>query len=159
MSILDNFEKIFLNLTILANDVWQLAIFQSNFQDNTLIVIIWAIVLYFVGLFITFYVLKIIIEGILKFILNPITLLFLIFIFGLFVWTITQLDNYENLSEQKLEESSKNIATVKIEKIAPLENNKNLKDDQAISENLKKIKRLKEMIKKQQATIKALKSN
>ena len=159
MSILDNFEKIFLNLTILANDVWQLAIFQSNFQDNTLIVIIWAIVLYFVGLFITFYVLKIIIEGILKFILNPITLLFLIFIFGLFVWTITQLDNYENLSEQKLEESSKNIATVKIEKIAPLENNKNLKDDQAISENLKKIKRLEEMIKKQQATIKALKSN
>ena len=159
MSILDNFEKIFLNLTILANDVWQLAIFQSNFQDNTLIVIIWAIVLYFVGLFITFYVLKIIIEGILKFILNPITLLFLIFIFGLFIWTITQLDNYENLSEQKLEESSKNIATVKIEKIAPLENNKNLKDDQAISENLKKIKRLKEMIKKQQATIKALKSN
>ena len=43
MSILDNFEKIFLNLTILANYVWQLAIFQSNFQDNTLIVIIWAI--------------------------------------------------------------------------------------------------------------------
>ena len=159
MSVIDNFEKIFLNLTILANDVWQLAIFQSNFQDNTLIVIIWAIVLYFVGLFITFYVLKIIIEGILKFILNPITLLFLIFIFGLFVWTITQLDNYENLSEQKLEQSSKNISTVKIEKIAPLEDNKNLKDDQAISENLKKIKRLEEMIKKQQATIKALKSN
>ena len=159
MSILDNFEKIFLNLTILANDVWQLAIFQSNFQDNTLIVIIWAIVLYFVGLFITFYVLKIIIEGILKFILNPITLLFLIFIFGLFVWTITQLDNFENLGEQKFEQPSKNISTVKIEKIAPLENNKNLKDDQAISENLKKIKRLEEMIKKQQATIKALKSN
>ena len=159
MSILDNFEKIFLNLTILANDVWQLAIFQSNFQDNTLIVIIWAIVLYFVGLFITFYVLKIIIEGILKFILNPITILFLIFIFGLFIWTITQLDNYENLSEQKFEQFSKNISTVKIEKIAPLENNKNLKDDQAISENLKKIKRLEEMIKKQQATIKALKSN
>jgi len=159
MSVLDNFEKIFLNLTILANDVWQLAIFQSNFQDNTLIVIIWAIVLYFVGLFITFYVLKIIIEGILKFILNPITILFLIFIFGLFVWTITQLDNYENLSEQKSEQSSKNISTVKIEKIAPLEDNKNLKDDQAISENLKKIKRLEEMIKKQQATIKALKSN
>jgi len=159
MSVLDNFEKIFLNLTILANDVWQLAIFQSNFQDNTLIVIIWAIVLYFVGLFITFYVLKIIIEGILKFILNPITLLFLIFIFGLFIWTITQLDNYENLSEQKFEQFSKNISTVKIEKIAPLENNKNLKDDQAISENLKKIKRLEEMIKKQQATIKALKSN
>ena len=159
MSILDNFEKIFLNLTILANDVWQLAIFQSNFQDNTLIVIIWAIVLFIVGLFITFYVLKIIIEGILKFILNPITLLFLIFIFGLFVWTITQLDNYENLSEQKFEQPSKNISTVKIEKIAPLEDNKNLKDDQAISENLKKIKRLEEMIKKQQATIKALKSN
>tara|TARA_B100000579_G_C22464913_1_gene680682 strand:+ start:76 stop:555 length:480 start_codon:yes stop_codon:yes gene_type:complete len=159
MSIHDNFEKIFLNLTILANEVWQLAIFQSNFQDNTLIVIIWAIVLYFVGLFITFYVLKIIIEGILKFILNPITLLFLIFIFGLFVWTITQLDNYENLSEQKFEQSSKNISTVKIEKIAPLEDNKNLKDDQAISENLKKIKRLEEMIKKQQATIKVLKSN
>ena len=159
MSVLDNFEKIFLNLTILANDVWQLAVFQSNFQDNTLIVIIWAIVLYFVGLFITFYVLKIIIEGILKFILNPITLLFLIFIFGLFVWTITQLDNYENLSEQKSEQSSKNISTVKIEKIAPLEDNKNLKDDQAISENLKKIKRLEEMIKKQEATIKVLKSN
>ena len=159
MSILDNFEKIFLNLNILANDVWQLAIFQSNFQDNTLIVIIWAIVLYFVGLFITFYVLKIIIEGILKFIINPITLLFLIFIFGLFIWTITQLDNYENLSEQKFEQFSKNISTVKIEKIAPLEDNENLKDDQAISENLKKIKRLEEMIKKQQATIKALKSN
>ena len=106
-----------------------------------------------------FYVLKIIIEGILKFILNPITLLFLIFIFGLFVWTITQLDNYENLSEQKFEQSSKNISTVKIEKIAPLEDNKNLKDDQAISQNLKKIKRLEEMIKKQKATIKALKSN
>ena len=81
------------------------------------------------------------------------------FIFGLFVWTITQLDNYENLSEQKFEQSSKNTSTVKIEKIATLENNKNLKDDQAISENLKKIKRLEEMIKKQQATIKSLKSN
>ena len=159
MSIHDNFEKIFLNLTILANEVWQLTIFQSNFQDNDLIVIIWAIVLYFVSLILTFYVLKIIIEGILKFILNPITLLFLIFIFGLFVWTITQLDNYENLSEQKFEQSSKNISTVKIEKIAPLETNKNLKDDQAISENLKKIKRLEEMIKKQEATIKVLKSN
>ena len=135
MSILDNFEKIFFNLTILANDVWQLAIFQSNFQDNTLIVIIWAIVLYFVGLFITFYVLKIIIEGILKFILNPITIIFLILIFGLFVWTITQLDNYESYSEQKIEQSSKNISTVKIEKIAPLEDYKNLKDDQAMSEN------------------------
>ena len=159
MSVLDNFEKIFLNLNILANDVWQLAIFQSNFQDNTLIVVIWAIVLYFLGLFIIFYVLKIIIEGILKFILNPITLLFLIFIFGLFVWTITQLDNYEKISEQKSEQSSNNISTVKIEKTAPLEDNINLKDDQAISENLKKIKRLEEMIKKQQSTIKALKSN
>ncbi len=159
MSVIDNFEKIFLNLNILANDVWQLAIFQSNFQDNTFIVIIWAILLYFVGLFITFYVLKIIIEGILKFILNPITILFLIFIFGLFVWTIIQLDNYKNLSEKKFEQSSNNISTVKIEKIAPLDDNKNLKDDQAISENLKKIKRLEEMIKKQQATIKALKSN
>ena len=155
MNIFDNFEKILINFNLLINEIWKLVLFQSNIQDSSLIVIIWSVVIYIIGIFIIFYVLKIIIEGILKFVFNPITILFFIFILGLLVWTIFQLNNEFKVSIKTENEQSKNLTLpkVKIEKTNPI------KDDQAISERLKQIERLEEMIKKQQDTIKVLRNN
>ncbi len=154
MSIFDNFEQIIINLNLLIGEVWKLVLFQSDFQDSSLIVLIWSIVVYFIGIFLAFYVLKVIIEGILKFFFNPITILFFIFIIGLFIWTVIHLNNNFIIS------TSDSIVTpsVKVEKIEPLEGN-TLKNDQSIAENLKKIERLEKMIKKQQDTIKILRNN
>ena len=155
MNIFDNFEKILINFNLLINEIWKLVLFQSNIQDSSLIVIIWSVVIYIIGIFIIFYVLKIIIEGILKFVFNPITILFFIFILVLLVWTIFQLNNEFKVSIKTENEQSKNLTLpkVKIEKTNPI------KDDQAISERLKQIERLEEMIKKQQETIKVLRNN
>ena len=155
MIIFDNFEKIIINFNFLINEVWKLILFQSNIQDSSLIVIIWSVVLYIIGIFILFYVLKIIIEGILKFIFNPITIIFFIFILGLLVWTIFQLNNEFKVSIKTDNEQSNNLALPKVE----IEKTNPIKDDQAISERLKQIERLEEMIKKQQDTIKVLRNN
>lgn len=159
MSILENLEQIIQNLNLLINDVWKLVLFETAIQDNTMLVIIWSMVFYFVALFISIYVLKIIIEGIFKFIFNPITFIFIIFIFGLSVWTIIQInDDYENMAT--LEGSKNNFLTspnVSIEQIEPLSSN--LEDDQSISNALKEIKQLQEEIKKQNQIIQDLKNN
>ena len=155
MNIFDNFEKIIINFNLLINEVWKLVLFQSNIQDSSLIVIIWSVVFYIIGIFIIFYVLKIIIEGILKFIFNPITILFFIFLLGLLVWTIFQLNNEFKVSIKTENEQSNNLTLPKVE----IEKTNLIKDDQAISERLKQIERLEEMIKKQQETIKVLRSN
>ena len=159
MSILENLEQIIQNLNLLINDVWRLVLFETAIQDNTMLVIIWSMVFYFVALFISIYVLKIIIEGIFKFIFNPITFIFIIFIFGLSVWTIIQInDDYENMAT--LEGSKNNFLTspnVSIEQIEPLSSN--LEDDQSLSNALKEIKQLQEEIKKQNQIIKDLKNN
>ena len=155
MNIFDNFEKIIINFNLLINEVWKLILFQSNIQDSSLIVIIWSLVFYIIGIFILFYVLKIMIEGILKFIFNPITILFFIFILGLLVWTIFQLNNEFKVSIKTDKEQSNSLALPKVE----IEKTNPIKDDQAISERLKQIERLEEMIKKQQETIKVLRDN
>ena len=159
MSILENLEQIIQNLNLLINDVWRLVLFETAIQDNTMLVIIWSMVFYFVGLFISIYVLKIIIEGIFKFIFNPVTFIFIIFIFGLSVWTIIKInDDYENMAT--LEGSKNNILTspnVSIEQIEPLSSN--LEGDQSISNALKEIKQLQEEIKKQNQIIQDLKNN
>jgi len=155
MNIFVNFEKIIINFNLLTNEVWKLVLFQSNIQDSSLITIIWSAVFYIIGIFILFYVLKIIIEGILKFIFNPITILFFIFILGLLVWTIFQLNNDFKVSIKTDNEQSNNLALPKVE----IEKTNPIKDDQAISERLKQIERLEEMIKKQQETIKVLRNN
>ena len=159
MNILENLDQIILNLNLLINDVWKLVLFETSIQDNSFLVIIWSMVFYFVVLFISIYVLKIIIEGIFKFIFNPITFIFIILIFGLSVWTIIQINNdYEFIAT--LEESKNDLSTtpnVKIEKIDPLTNN--LEDDQKLSNALKQIEKLKEEIKKQSQVIQELKSN
>ena len=159
MSILENLEQIIQNLNLLINDVWKLVLFETAIQDNTMLVIIWSMVFYFVALFISIYVLKIIIEGIFKFIFNPITFIFIIFIFSLSVWTIIQInDDYENMATL---EGSKNIfltsPNVSIEQTEPLSSN--LEDDQSLSNALKEIKQLQEEIKKQNQIIKDLKNN
>ena len=159
MSILENLEQIIQNLNLLINDVWKLVLFETAIQDNSMLVIIWSMVFYFVALFISIYVLKIIIEGIFKFIFNPITFIFIIFIFGLSVWTIIQInDDYENMATL---EGSKNIfltsPNVSIEQIEPLSSN--LEDDQSLSNALKEIKQLQEEIKKQNQIIQNLKNN
>ena len=159
MNLLENLDQIILNLNLLINDVWKLVLFETSIQDNSFLVIIWSMVFYFVVLFISIYVLKIILEGIFKFIFNPITFIFIILIFGLSVWTIIQINNdYEFIAT--LEDSKKDPSTtpnVKIEKIDPLTNN--LEDDQKLSNALKQIEKLKEEIKKQSQVIQELKSN
>ena len=159
MSILENLEQIIQNLNLLINDVWKLVLFETAIQDNSMLVIIWSMVFYFVALFISIYVLKIIIEGIFKFIFNPVTFIFIIFIFGLSVWTIIQInDDYENMAT--LEGSKNNFLTspnVSIEQIGPLSSN--LEDDQSLSNALKEIKQLQEEIKKQNLIIQDLKNN
>ena len=159
MNLLKNLDQIILNLNLLINDVWKLVLFETSIQDNSLLVIIWSMVFYFVVLFISIYVLKIIIEGIFKFIFNPITFIFIILIFGLSIWTIIQINNdYEFVAT--LEDSKNDLSTtpnVKIEKIDPLTNN--LEDDQKLSNALKQIEELKEEINKQSQVIQKLKSN
>ena len=159
MSILENLEQIIQNLNLLINDVWKLVLFETAIQDNSMLVVIWSMVFYFVALFISIYVLKIIIEGIFKFIFNPVTFIFIIFIFGLSVWTIIQInDEYENMAT--LEGSKNNFLTspnVSIEQIEPLSSN--LEDDQSLSNALKEIKQLQEEIKKQNQIIRDLKNN
>ena len=159
MSILENLEQIIQNLNLLINDVWKLVLFETAIQDNSMLVVIWSMVFYFVALFISIYVLKIIIEGIFKFIFNPITFIFIIFIFGLSVWTIIQInDDYENMAT--LEGSKNNFLTtpkVSIEQTEPLSSN--LEDDQSLSNALKEIKQLQEEIKKQNLIIQDLKNN
>ena len=155
MNIFDNLEKIIINFNFLINEVWNLVLFQSNIQESSLIVIIWSVVLYIIGIFILFYLLKIIIDGILKFIFNPITILFFIFILGLLIWTIFQLNNEFKVSIKTENEQSNNLAFPKVE----IEKTNPIKDDQAIFEKLKQIERLEEMIKKQQETIKVLRNN
>ena len=159
MNLLENLDQIIINLNLLINDVWKLVLFETSIQDNSFLVIIWSMVFYFVVLFISIYVLKIILEGIFKFIFNPITFIFIILIFGLSVWTIIQINNdYEFIAT--LEDSKNDLSTtpnVKIEKIDPLTNN--LEDDQKLSNALKQIEKLKEEIKKQSQVIQELKSN
>ena len=159
MSILENLEQIIQNLNLLINDVWKLVLFETAIQDNSMLVVIWSMVFYFVALFISIYVLKIIIEGIFKFIFNPVTFIFIIFIFGLSVWTIIQInDDYENMAT--LEGSKNNFLTspnVSIEQIEPLPSN--LEDDKSLSNALEEIKQLQEEIKKQNQIIQEMKSN
>ena len=98
MNLLENLDQTILNLNLLIKDVWKLVLFETSIQDNSLLIIIWSMIVYFFVLFISIYVLKIIIEGIFKFIFNPITFIFIILIFGLSVWTIIQINNdYEFL--------------------------------------------------------------
>ena len=159
MNLLENLDQIILNLNLLINDVWKLVLFETFIQDNSFLVIIWSMVFYFVVLFISIYVLKIILEGIFKFIFNPITFIFIILIFGLSVWTIIQINNeYESIAT--LEDSKNDLSTipkVKIEKINPLTNN--LEDDQKLSNALQQIEKLKEEINKQSQVIQDLKNN
>ena len=159
MNLLENLDQIILNLNLLIKDVWKLVLFETSIQDNSLLIIIWSMVVYFVFLFISVYVLKIIIEGIFKFIFNPITFIFIILIFGLSVWTIIQINNdYEIIAT--LEDSKNDLSTtpnVKIEKIDPLTNN--LEDDQKLSNALQQIEKLKEEINKQSQVIQDLKNN
>ena len=159
MNLLENFDQIILNLNLLIKDVWKLVLFETSIQDNSLLIIIWSMVIYFVVLFISVYVLKIIIEGVFKFIFNPITFIFIILIFCLSVWTIIQINNdYEIIAT--LEDNKNDLSTtpnVKIEKIDPLTNN--LEDDQKLSNALQQIEKLKEEINKQSQVIQDLKNN
>ncbi len=125
LPIFENYENILISISLLAFEVWQLVIFQASFQESSLIVIIWSIVCYLIGLFIAFYILKIIIEGIFRFIFNPLTILFIIFIIGLSIWTLTQLNtDYQNKA-LKIENSNSLLpGKVKIEEINPIPNDK-----------------------------------
>ena len=68
MKVLENLEQIVLSINLLINDIWKLVIFETSFQESSILVVVWALVVYFVVIFISIYVLKIIIEGLFKFI-------------------------------------------------------------------------------------------
>ncbi len=53
MNVLENLDQIILNLNLLIKDVWKLVLFETSIQDNSLLVIIWSMVFYFVVLFIS----------------------------------------------------------------------------------------------------------
>ena len=163
LPIFENYESILININFLAFEIWQLVIFQTSFQESSLIVIIGSIVCYSIGLFITFYILKIIIEGVFKFIFNPLTILFIIFILGLSIWTLTQLNKeYQNKTLKTENSNSLLLGKVKIEEINPVQNdNKNdqLNEDSAISETMKEIDRLQILIEKQEESLRKLKNN
>ena len=162
-SIFENYESILIKINFLAFEIWQLVIFQTSFQESSLIVIIWSIVCYFIGFFITFYILKIIIEGVFKFIFNPLTILFIIFIIGLSIWTLTQLNKEYQNKNLKIENSNSLLpGKVKIEEINPIQNdekNNQLNEDTSISETIKEIDRLQILIEKQEETLRKLKNN
>ena len=65
------------------------------------------------------------------------------------------MNNEFKVSIKTDNEQSNNLALPKVE----IEKTNPIKDDQAISERLKQIERLEEMIKKQQDTIKVLRNN
>ena len=163
ISIFENYESVLININFLAFEIWQLVIFQTSFQESSLIVIIWSIVCYFIGLFITFYILKIFIEGVLKFIFSPLTILFIIFIMGLSIWTLTQLNKGYQNKTLKIENSNSLLpGKVKIEKINPVQNdekNTQLNEDTAITETIKEIDRLQILIEKQEESLRKLKNN
>ena len=110
-----------------------------------------------------FYILKIIIEGVFKFFFNPLTILFIIFIIGLSIWTLTQLNKeYQNKTLEIENSNSLLPVKVKIEEINPVQNNETnnqLNEDTAILETLKEIDRLQILIEKQEATLRKLKNN
>ena len=93
MNFLENLEQIVLSINLLINDIWKLVLFETSFQESSILVVVWTLVVYFVVIFISIYVLKIIIEGLFKFLFNQITIIFIIFIIGLSIWTIIQLNN------------------------------------------------------------------
>ena len=95
MNILENFEQIVLSINLLINDIWKLVLFETSFQESSILVVVWALVVYFVVIFILTYVLKIIIEGVFKFLFNPITIIFIIFIIVLSIWTIIQINRFK----------------------------------------------------------------
>ena len=156
------FEKI---KHILA-DVWDVGSFQASYSDYEFFIFLWVILLYIFILFFILYIFKEIVNLIIKFSINPITLLFLLLFLALAVWTITKVDDYEIKNTLRDADSpSINLLPekVKIEELKNIEDDKdqNLRnfDDPTIKKFLKQIETLKEEIEIRRQSIIELKNN
>ena len=156
------FEKI----KHILSDVWDIASFQASYSDYEFFIFLWVILLYIFILFFILYIFKEIVNLIIKFSINPITLLFLLLFLALAVWTITKVDDYEiknTLRDADNSSISLLPEKVKIEELKNIEDDKdqNLRnfDDPTIKKFLKQIETLKEEIEIRRQSIIELKNN
>ena len=116
------FEKI----KHILSDVWDIASFQASYSDYEFFIFLWVILLYIFILFFILYIFKELVNLIVKFSINPITLLFLLLFLALAVWTITKVDNYEIKNTLiDADNSSINLLPEKVK----IEELKNIEDD------------------------------
>ena len=156
------FEKI----KHILSDVWDIASFQASYSDYEFFILLWVILLYIFILFFILYIFKELVNLIVKFSINPITLLFILLFIALALWTITKVDDYEiKNTPRDTDNSSINLLPekVKIEELKNIEDDKgqNAMDfnDQAIKKFLKQIETLKEEIEIRRKSIMELKNN
>ena len=156
------FEKI----KHILSDVWDIVSFQASYSDYEFFIFLWVILLYIFILFFILYIFKEIVNLIIKFSINPITLLFLLLFLALAVWTITKVDDYEIKNTLRdADNSSINLLPekLKIEELKNIEDDKDQNsrdfDDPAIKKFLKQIETLKEEIEIRRKSIMELKNN
>ena len=159
-------DSILINkVSIFLNDVWLLSSFQSNLLDSPLIIILWAVVSYILGAFFLFHILKSIIYGILTFILHPITIVFLILLIILSIWTYSKLDEFSyNENINNIDNKSLNVipSPVMIEKLDTMISDsevEGLEKDKSIEKHMEAIKKLNKLLEEQKKAILNLKNN
>ena len=156
------FEK----LKSILFDIWYVASFQASYADYDFFIFLWVVFLYIFLAFFIIYIFKELVNVIVKFLINPLTLLFILLFLCLIVWTITKIDNYR-LKSDMIDEDNTSInllpEKVKIEELDKIHSNKDNNtldfDDPTIKLFLKQIDTLKEEIKKRRQSITEMKNN
>ena len=161
------FDSIFFgNLKNITFDIWYVASFQASYADYDFFIFLWVVFLYIFLAFFIIYIFKELVNVIVKFLINPLTLLFILLFLCLIVWTITKIDNYR-LKSDMIDEDNTSInllpEKVKIEELDKIHSNKDNNtldfDDPTIKLFLKQIDTLKEEIKKRRQSITEMKNN
>ena len=156
------FDQIVNQLVLLFNDIWLMAILKTSVEENDIIIILWAIVVYILIAFLFYHIVKGIIIGLLRFISNPLTIIFFILIIILIIWTFIDLNNLypNNIKTNKSEKEFSNLLPEKVE-VEVLESlNYDLNSNDAkISQQLKEIEKNKQIINDQTKALSELKSN
>ncbi len=161
------FDSIFFEkLKNITFDIWYVASFQASYADYDFFIFLWVVFLYIFLAFFIIYIFKELVNVIVKFLINPLTLLFILLFLCLIVWTITKIDNYR-LKSDMIDEDNTSInllpEKVKIEELDKIHSNKDNNtldfDDPTIKLFLKQIDTLKEEIKKRRQSITEMKNN
>ena len=161
------FDSIFFEkLKNITFDIWYVASFQASYADYDFFIFLWVVFLYIFLAFFIIYIFKELVNVIVKFLINPLTLLFILLFLCLIVWTITKIDNYRLISDIIDEDNtSMNLLPekVKIEELDKIDSNKDNNtldfDDPTIKLFLKQIDTLKEEIKKRRQSLTEIKKN